>query len=184
MALKALSRLCLRLLTQHAMRGLSPRRCRCWRSRVGTKSACCGCVAIGRSPAAGRLAAVGADRPHHPAGRGWPGTHIDTRAAEQSSGAALCNAFALASCSARHVHVNLFERGCTAACTTRTAHIGLHLLQRMRLQSELRHQRHLQLRRCRIELWHRLQGLDSCAAPCLLRHRRSRPRCHCPQTPP
>ena len=77
-------------------------RCRCWRSRVGMKSACCACVAIGRSPAAGRLAAVGADRPHHPAGRGWPGTHIDTRAAEQSSGAALCNACALASCSSRH----------------------------------------------------------------------------------
>jgi hypothetical protein len=43
-----------------------------------------------------------ADRSHHPAGRGWPGKHIDTRAAEQSSGAALCNAFALASCSSRH----------------------------------------------------------------------------------
>jgi len=88
-------------------------RCRCWRSRVGTKSACCTCVAIGRSPAAGRLAAVGADRPHHPAARGWPGKHIDTRAAEQSSGAALCNAFALASCSARHVQARTSSHNTT-----------------------------------------------------------------------
>jgi hypothetical protein len=98
MAQKALSCPCLRLLTQHAMRGLSPRRCRCWRSRVGTKSACCTCeVAIGR------LAAVGAptDRTILLAVDGLGSISI---LVQLSNRLALhcANAFALASCSSRH----------------------------------------------------------------------------------
>ena len=58
-----------------------------------------------------------ADRSHHPAGRGWPGKHIDTRAAEQSSGAALCNTFALARVQFA-TRMSAFERGCTALVAT------------------------------------------------------------------